>query len=615
MRGPGLLVAVWLVASLLPLVLSEICRHPSHWTVDGQDPMTSARGKVTVVALLLATWNISRRQAIGLEALHSLLRREGYTDLQFMIVNNKANYSINEIGELQSLVSFPVHQDTNEHLIWRKLNGHKEDILIYDRCGRLTFRLPYPDSLLRYQYIRIFTILTYNRNLCNCRRHNTETPVNRRPRRHLHHNQHHGDQNAIMNIHTDSDRDRNRTPKCLRNRPCRRRLQHRHRLLRTLWDYFNNVHSVTINRSPCICLNLINMSTRRWRCRQAYLPESLNYCSWPNPARVVGQCVCYDCNLIRQRRPNTIEVIRPLWQMLTSWRCSYTDLSNTASWQWPTQETHNNDITCRWQDTGNGSHSWQWQGSSGACLWLRRGHAVHWQWPTENTVWSWHDQIHGDDTWHWHRTNISASSWQCEQGPNESSKTWQWQQNNSSCLWQWRLSQSGELHCQWPIGETPTAVLRWRTGRDRLTGRCHWPTVEQDTDSWQWHEANDQVSWSWQGLVTGSCQWHSSNTGSGVNWQCPREQSTTRVWSWLGQNGRPVGQCSWHTVSNTWGCQTSSGSGLDWQDPNSVWSWQARWQWQVNTWHWQRNSAIQGQRSLWLWRETRHSWNCPELNN
>lgn len=55
MRGPGLLVAVWLVAALLPSVSLQSCQRPPQWTVDGRNLMEETRGRVTVVALLLAT--------------------------------------------------------------------------------------------------------------------------------------------------------------------------------------------------------------------------------------------------------------------------------------------------------------------------------------------------------------------------------------------------------------------------------------------------------------------------------------------------------------------------------------------------------------------------------
>lgn len=65
MRGPCLAFAGLLAAAVLASAYGRFCERPPVWTASGVQPMINTRGKVTVVALLLATWPMCQQQATG----------------------------------------------------------------------------------------------------------------------------------------------------------------------------------------------------------------------------------------------------------------------------------------------------------------------------------------------------------------------------------------------------------------------------------------------------------------------------------------------------------------------------------------------------------------------
>lgn len=50
-----------------------------------------------------------------------------------MGVNLKGSWTSSYISYLENRVNFPVYQDTDDLDIWSKLDGEKDDVLIYDR--------------------------------------------------------------------------------------------------------------------------------------------------------------------------------------------------------------------------------------------------------------------------------------------------------------------------------------------------------------------------------------------------------------------------------------------------------------------------------------------------
>lgn len=63
----------------------------------------------------------------------------------------------------------PVYQQSPlQSNVWDTLQGDKDDFLVYDRCGRLTFHIMLPFSILHYPYVEAAVRATYFQNICNC---------------------------------------------------------------------------------------------------------------------------------------------------------------------------------------------------------------------------------------------------------------------------------------------------------------------------------------------------------------------------------------------------------------------------------------------------------------
>lgn len=68
------------------------------------------------------------------------------TELQFLVVNDRKSAHLRD--HLERRVSFAVHQETEEEPVWTTMEGGKDDVFIFDRCGRLAFYVPFPISLV-----------------------------------------------------------------------------------------------------------------------------------------------------------------------------------------------------------------------------------------------------------------------------------------------------------------------------------------------------------------------------------------------------------------------------------------------------------------------------------
>uniref|UniRef100_A0A3Q3J6L6 Selenoprotein P N-terminal domain-containing protein n=1 Tax=Monopterus albus TaxID=43700 RepID=A0A3Q3J6L6_MONAL len=68
----------------------------------------------------------------------------------------------------------PVYQqDHLQNDVWEALDGDKDDFLIYDRCGLLTYHIVMPYSFLHYPYVEGAIRATYHKNICNCSANST----------------------------------------------------------------------------------------------------------------------------------------------------------------------------------------------------------------------------------------------------------------------------------------------------------------------------------------------------------------------------------------------------------------------------------------------------------
>ncbi len=93
------------------------------------------RGKVVLVAFLSAWCPYCRAQAQLLEKMNAELTAEGKTGVQIVAVNSIDASS--DQANFTAVTSFPLFQDSDEALVFRKHRTQKDDVSIYDREGKL----------------------------------------------------------------------------------------------------------------------------------------------------------------------------------------------------------------------------------------------------------------------------------------------------------------------------------------------------------------------------------------------------------------------------------------------------------------------------------------------
>ncbi|KAM3915020.1 selenoprotein Pb-like [Leptodactylus fuscus] len=175
MRGPCLFIT-----SLLGLLVvassarneTSFCKRPPSWRIGDEEPMGGAMGQVAVVALLQASCSFCLVQAANMGPLRDKLSARGLTNISYIIVNDQSLVSKLMYPELKrrAPAGIPVYdQLPNQEDVWEILDGNKDDFLIYDRCGRLTFHIRLPFSYLFYPYVEAAIISTYFEDYCqNC---------------------------------------------------------------------------------------------------------------------------------------------------------------------------------------------------------------------------------------------------------------------------------------------------------------------------------------------------------------------------------------------------------------------------------------------------------------
>ncbi|MEQ2195249.1 hypothetical protein XENOCAPTIV_009618 [Xenoophorus captivus] len=127
--------------------------------------------------LLWASQSALLASSIG--RLRRKLTRSNITQVSFMIVNEQDPVSRAMYWELKrkAPTEVPVYQQgANQSDVWEVLDGDKDDFLIYDRCGLLTFHIVLPFSFLYNPYVEAAIRATYLRDICNCSSVPTKPP-------------------------------------------------------------------------------------------------------------------------------------------------------------------------------------------------------------------------------------------------------------------------------------------------------------------------------------------------------------------------------------------------------------------------------------------------------
>ncbi|XP_076231318.1 uncharacterized protein LOC143177330 [Calliopsis andreniformis] len=155
-------------------------------------------GHVNVFAFLDPSWYYSYRQAIMLELLKKRLAKSGFRDILFFVVTPPSslpeddaenNIEIKAWKEISKNILQPEYfwnseetpfnevsknndkgiiflQDTPELGIWQHFRGSKDEVVIIDRCGKLTYQVIIPWSILYFPYVKAAILSTYKEMPC-----------------------------------------------------------------------------------------------------------------------------------------------------------------------------------------------------------------------------------------------------------------------------------------------------------------------------------------------------------------------------------------------------------------------------------------------------------------
>ncbi|XP_051852828.1 selenoprotein Pb-like [Antechinus flavipes] len=113
-----------------------------------------------------------RREGARIGSLQERLARAGAAGVRFLIVNHKsaAAQALHGELELQAPRGVPVYSQRGPRPdIWGLLGGAKDDFLVYDRCGRLTFHIQLPFSALSFPFVEAAVRFSHQKDHCgNC---------------------------------------------------------------------------------------------------------------------------------------------------------------------------------------------------------------------------------------------------------------------------------------------------------------------------------------------------------------------------------------------------------------------------------------------------------------
>uniref|UniRef100_A0A3P9C9X8 Selenoprotein P2 n=1 Tax=Maylandia zebra TaxID=106582 RepID=A0A3P9C9X8_9CICH len=219
----GSLLMLWLFAALPGLLwashstlivegdndASRICKPAPQWDIKGYAPMRDLLGNVAVVALLYpALYLVFHLFIRRIGGLRDRLNRSNMTEVSFIIVNERDAHSRAMYWELKrsAPTGVPVFQQQPlQNDVWEALDGDKDDFLVYDRCGLLTFHIVMPYSFLHHPFVEAAIRATYQKNICNCTLVDEGSEVadtaSGGTHHHHHHDHHHDDPPSHQHHH------------------------------------------------------------------------------------------------------------------------------------------------------------------------------------------------------------------------------------------------------------------------------------------------------------------------------------------------------------------------------------------------------------------------------
>ncbi|KAK6313462.1 hypothetical protein J4Q44_G00168090 [Coregonus suidteri] len=124
-------------------------------------------------------WSIG--EASLLDGLRLKLEGQGLENVTYMVVNHQGQQAQRLHTMLRKKLSENItlyQQEPKQDDVWQTLAGEKDDFLIYDRCGRLTYHISLPYSILDTPYVENAIKETYCTRICgDCTYESNEIPA------------------------------------------------------------------------------------------------------------------------------------------------------------------------------------------------------------------------------------------------------------------------------------------------------------------------------------------------------------------------------------------------------------------------------------------------------
>ncbi|KAJ6225435.1 hypothetical protein RDWZM_003980 [Blomia tropicalis] len=136
-----------------------------------RSPFANIRNNVTMIVLTnLRDDRLNHEQQINnLKQIYRSLNDVQSLNIRFILINSKESFNPKWVWNTRRRVSFEVYQELpTAPLIGTLLNGDNGDIFIYDRCGLLTYYIPFPLSFIhtKQPILQAALLATYFHSPC-----------------------------------------------------------------------------------------------------------------------------------------------------------------------------------------------------------------------------------------------------------------------------------------------------------------------------------------------------------------------------------------------------------------------------------------------------------------
>ncbi|RLU26421.1 hypothetical protein DMN91_000215, partial [Ooceraea biroi] len=151
-------------------------------------------GHVCVLAFLDPSWQYSFRQAVMLNVLSSRMRKSGFPDIRFFAISPPPDLTQDDTEDDEEIEAwrqiatmFPdtenfvninadIFKEGNSEIIflrdgpqlqiWKTFRASKDQVVVIDRCGRLTYQVIVPWSILHLPYVKATILSTCLEDPC-----------------------------------------------------------------------------------------------------------------------------------------------------------------------------------------------------------------------------------------------------------------------------------------------------------------------------------------------------------------------------------------------------------------------------------------------------------------